>query len=201
MTTLFDRHHLGGPELPDRVVMAPMTRVRAGVGSLTTPSMAAYHAQRTTAGLIVTDGGVAQPDRAVQAEHPGPHTDEQVASWRPVTDAVHANDGHVFAQIMHGGEVFTPAGPRRSPTPWTSSKCPTSPLVRERHPKQADRTAADHWLDLGADLIGFDSAFVANPGLVERLRTGLPLAPAGPATYDQGGDTGHLTCPAYQYTA
>jgi N-ethylmaleimide reductase len=67
--------------------------------------------------------------------------------------------------------------------------------------KQTGRAEADHWLGLGADLISFGRAFIANPDLVERLRTGLPIAPADEATYFQGGDNGYLTYPAYQYTA
>jgi N-ethylmaleimide reductase len=53
-------------------------------------------------------------------------------------------------------------------------------------PKQTDRAAADHWLGLGADLISFGRAFLANPDLVERLRNGLPIAPADETTYYQG---------------
>jgi N-ethylmaleimide reductase len=68
-------------------------------------------------------------------------------------------------------------------------------------PKQTGRTEADHWLALGADLISFGRGFLANPDLVERLRTGLPIAPVDAATYYQGGDAGYLTYPAYQYTA
>jgi len=64
-----------------------------------------------------------------------------------------------------------------------------------------DRDDADHWLGLGADLIGFGRAFIANPDLVERLRTGLPIAPVDEATYYQGGDAGYLTYPAHQYAA
>ncbi|WP_435858382.1 alkene reductase [Streptomyces milbemycinicus] len=68
-------------------------------------------------------------------------------------------------------------------------------------PKQTGRTEADHWLGLGADLISFGRAFIANPDLVERLRTGLPIAPADEATYYQGGDAGYLTYSAYQHAA
>jgi N-ethylmaleimide reductase len=68
-------------------------------------------------------------------------------------------------------------------------------------PKQTGRAEADHWLGLGADLIGFGRAFIANPDLVERLRSQLPIAPVDEATYYQGGDAGYLTYPAYQYTA
>ncbi|TDD32511.1 alkene reductase, partial [Nonomuraea terrae] len=108
MTTLFDRYHLGALTLPNRVVMAPMTRVRAAAGGLATPSMAAYYTQRATAGLIVTEG--IQPSLVGQSNPgtPGLYTDAQVAAWRPVTDAVHTNGGRIFAQIMHGGRVSHP---------------------------------------------------------------------------------------------
>ncbi|MEU8635384.1 alkene reductase [Amycolatopsis sp. NPDC048633] len=357
MTSLFDRHEVGGLVLPNRVVMAPMTRVRAAAGGLATPSMATYYAQRATAGLIVTEG--VQPSLVGQSNPgtPGLHTDEQVAAWRPVTAAVHANGGRVFAQIMHGGrvshpettgvqpvgpsavpavgDVFTPTGPQPAPVPraldtaeipehaqsyadaarraveagfdgvelhgangylisqflssnanlrtdgyggsvanrirfaveataataaavggartgirlspggtfWgvEESDVPElyAALLRElvgldlayvhleatadeellldlrrvwpgtlvvnptlpMGPKQTGRTEADHWLGLGADLIGFGRAFIANPDLVERLRTGVPLAPVDEATYYQGGDAGYVTYPAYQHTA
>ncbi len=68
-------------------------------------------------------------------------------------------------------------------------------------PKQTGREDADHWLGLGADLISFGRGFIANPDLVERLRTGgLPVAPVDESTYYQGADAGYLTYPAYQHT-
>ncbi|MDH6492264.1 alkene reductase [Streptomyces sp. SAI-127] len=357
MTTLFTGFRLGGLRLPNRVVMAPMSRVRAAEGGLATPSMARYYAQRATAGLIVTEG--VQPSLIGQSNPgtPGLYTDEQVAAWRPVTEAVHTNGGRVFAQIMHGGrvshpdttglrpvgpsavpatgEVFTPTGPQPTPVPralgteevpehaesyagaarravdagfdgvelhgangylisqflapnanlrtdryggsvtnrirfaveaaaatvdavgaertgirlspggtfWgveetevvelytalltelsrlglayvhLEATAPEETLLSLRRvwpgalvmnpvlplgAKQTGRSEADHWLGLGAELISFGRAFIANPDLVERLRTGLPIAPADEATYFQGGDSGYLTYPAYQYTA
>jgi N-ethylmaleimide reductase len=68
-------------------------------------------------------------------------------------------------------------------------------------PKQTGRSEADRWLAMGAELISFGRAFIANPDLVERLRTGVPLAPVDEATYYQGGDAGYLTYPAYQHAA
>ncbi|WP_415943615.1 alkene reductase [Streptomyces sp. 067-1] len=357
MTSLFDPYRLGALTLPNRMVMAPMIRVRAAAGGLATPSMATYYAQRATAGLIVSEGVQPSPVGQSNPGTPGLHTDEQVAAWRPVTAAVHANGGRIFAQIMHGGrvshpdttgmrpvgpsavpavgEVFTPTGPQPVPTPRAleSAEVPEqaesyagaarravdagfdgvelhgangylisqflssnanlrtdryggsvanrirfaveavsatvdavgadrtgirlSPagtfwgveetgvldlytelltelsrlriayvhleatageevLVALRRawpgalvmnpvlpmgPKQTGREDADHWLGLGADLISFGRGFVANPDLVERLRTGLPLAPVDEATYYQGGDAGYLTYPAYQHTA
>ncbi|MGW1614099.1 alkene reductase [Streptomyces sp. NPDC002285] len=357
MTTLFSGYRLGTLALPNRVVMAPMTRVRAAAGGLATPSMARYYAQRATAGLIVTEG--VQPNLIGQSNPgtPGLHTDEQVAAWRPVTDAVHTNGGRIFAQIMHGGrvshpdttgmqpvgpsavaavgEVFTPNGPLPAPTPraldtaevpdhvqsyadaarravdagfdgvelhgangylisqflssnanlrtdryggsvsnrirfavetaaataeaigadrtgirlspggafWGIEETDVADLytalltelsrlglayvhleattdeetllglrrtwsgplvmnpVLPMGPKQTGQADADHWLSLGADLISFGRAFIANPDLVERLRTGLPIAPADDATYFQGGDNGYLTYSAYQHSA
>jgi N-ethylmaleimide reductase len=357
VTTLFDRYRLGDLVLPNRVVMAPMTRVRAADGGLATPSMATYYAQRATAGLLVTEG--VQPSLIGQSNPgtPGLHTDAQVTAWRPVTAAVHANGGRIFAQLMHGGrvshpdttglrpvgpsavpavgEVFTPTGPRPAPTPraldtaevpeharsyalaarravdagfdgvelhgangylisqflssnanlrtdryggsvrnrirfaveataatveavgaartgirlspggtfWGVAETDVTELytalltelarlepayvhleattdeevlldlrrawpgtlimnpVRPMGPKQTGRAEADHWLGLGADLISFGRAFIANPDLVERLRNALPIAPVDEATYYQGGDAGYLTYPTFQYTA
>ncbi|RKN42432.1 alkene reductase [Streptomyces hoynatensis] len=355
--SLFSSHRLGELTLPNRVVMAPMTRGRAAAGGLATPSMATYYAQRATAGLIVTEG--VQPSLIGQSNPgtPGLHTEEQAASWRQVTAAVHANGGRIFAQLMHGGRVshpdttglrpvgpsavpaegrvFTPSGPQPAPLPraletaevaghagsyaeaarravgagfdgvelhgangylisqFLSSNAnlrtdryggrvshrirfaveataatveavggertgirlsPGGTFwgVRERDvpelyaallaelaplglayvhleataeeevllglrrawpgtlvvnpslpmgPKPTGREDADHWLGLGADLISFGRAFLANPDLVERLRNGLPLAPADEATYYQGGDAGYLTYPSYAYAA
>jgi N-ethylmaleimide reductase len=139
VTTLFDGYQLGGLALPNRVVMAPMTRVRATADGRATPSMATYYAQRAGAGLIVSEG--VHPNRVGQSNPgtPGLVTEEQVTAWRPVTDAVHSGGGRIFAQIMHGGrvshpdttglqpvgpsavaatgQVFTPAGLRPVPVP------------------------------------------------------------------------------------
>ncbi|GHA06294.1 alkene reductase [Streptomyces tauricus] len=357
MTSLFQRYDLGALTLPNRVVMAPMTRVRAAAGGLATPSMATYYAQRASAGLIVTEG--VQPSLIGQSNPgtPGLHTDEQQESWRQVTDAVHANGGRIFAQLMHGGrvshpdttgfqpvgpsavaavgDVFTPTGPQPAPVPraletaevpeharsygdaarravdagfdgvelhgangylisqflstnanlrsdgyggsvanrirfaveavsatveavgaartgirlspggtfWGVEETEVTELytallgelvrldvayvhieatsdeevllklrrawpgilvmnpVLPMGPKQTGRSDADHWLGLGADLISFGRAFIANPDLVERLRTGVPIAPVDEATYYQGGDAGYLTYPAHQYSA
>ena len=357
MTSLLQPYQLGALTLPNRVVMAPMTRVRAAAGGLATPSMATYYAQRATAGLIVTEG--VQPSLVGQSNPgtPGLHTQEQQAAWRTVTDAVHANGGRIFAQLMHGGrvshpdtmgtqpvgpsavaaegEVFTPTGPQPAPVPRALATAEVPEHARsyaeaavravaagfdgvELHgangylisqflssnanlrtdryggsvahrirfaveavsatveavgaartgirlspggtfwgvretevmdlytallgelarlevayvhleatideealvalrrvwpgtlvmnpvvpmgPKQTGRSEADRWLGLGAELISFGRAFIANPDLVERLRTGVPVAPVDEATYYQGGDAGYLTYPAHQYGA
>lgn len=355
MTTLHDSYRLGGLTLPNRMVMAPMTRVRAAAGGLATASMATYYAQRASAGLIVTEG--VQPSLIGQSNPgtPGLHNDEQVRSWRPVTQAVHGNGGRIFAQLMHGGrvshpdttglrpigpsavpaagQVFTPTGPQPAPTPraletdevpehalsyaraasraieagfdgvelhgangylisqflssnanvrtdryggpvanrirfaveavaataeavgaqrtairlspgatfWGVEETEVAELytalLAELHrvgvaylhleatadeelllalrrawpgtlivnptvpmgPKQTGAHDAERWLGLGADLISFGRAFIANPDLVERLRAELPVAPADEATFYQGGDDGYVTYPAYKH--
>ncbi|NUS14228.1 MAG: alkene reductase [Streptomyces sp.] len=106
MTTAFDPIDLGGRRLPNRIVMAPMTRSRAyGPGLSPTASTAAYYAQRASAGLIVTEG--TQPSAAGQGypDTPGLHSAEQVAGWRRVTDAVHEAGGRIFVQLMHTGRI------------------------------------------------------------------------------------------------
>lgn len=357
MTSLFEPVRLGDLTLPNRIAMAPMTRVRAAQGGLATPSMAAYYAQRASAGLLISEG--VQPSLLGQSNPgtPGLHTDAQVGSWRPVTRAVHASGGRIFAQLMHGGrvshpattglqpvgpsavaavgEVFTPTGLQPAPVPRALSTDEVSEQARsyadaarradeagfdgvELHgangylisqflssnanlrndqyggpvanrirfaveavqgcvdaiggsrvgirlspgtdiwgvqdrdvpelygallgeldrldlayvhleatdhddvlldlrrawsgaflinpavpmgPVRVNRASADRWLALGADVVSFGRAFISNPDLVERLRTGLPLTPDDEGTWYQGGDEGYLTYPAYRHTA
>ncbi|MCX4651584.1 alkene reductase [Streptomyces microflavus] len=108
MTTAFDPIDLSGTPLANRIVMAPMTRSRAGDGGTATELTAAYYAQRASAGLVITEG--IQPSVVGQGYPftPGLHSPEQVASWRKVTDAVHAEGGRIFAQIMHAGRIGHP---------------------------------------------------------------------------------------------
>ncbi|MFH8611334.1 alkene reductase [Streptomyces sp. NPDC018029] len=108
MTTAFDPIDLSGTRLANRIAMAPMTRSRAGEGGVATELTAEYYAQRASAGLIITEG--IQPSVVGQGypDTPGLHSAEQVASWRKVTDAVHAAGGTIFAQLMHTGRVGHP---------------------------------------------------------------------------------------------
>ncbi|MFE9900586.1 alkene reductase [Streptomyces achromogenes] len=108
MTTAFDPVDLPGLRLANRIAMAPMTRSRAAAGGLPTALTAAYYAQRASAGLIVTEG--IQPSAVGQGypDTPGLHTAGQIAAWRPVTDAVHAAGGRIFAQLMHTGRAGHP---------------------------------------------------------------------------------------------
>ncbi|MEU6572644.1 alkene reductase [Streptomyces sp. NPDC046805] len=107
--SLFEPIRHGRLELPNRMVMAPMTRSRADRDGVPTPSMATYYAQRASAGLILTEG--TQPSLQGQGYPmtPGICTDEQVAGWRAVTNAVHAAGGRIFNQLQHSGRVGHPS--------------------------------------------------------------------------------------------
>ena len=100
---------LGAIALANRIVMAPMTRDRAGPDDVPTALMAQYYAQRASAGLIVTEG--VQPSAAGKGywRTPGIWSAEQIAGWRAVADAVHARGGKIVMQLMHCGRVVVPA--------------------------------------------------------------------------------------------
>lgn len=102
---LFTPYRLGSLHLPNRIVMPPMTRSRAAAGNVATPLMAAYYAQRASAGLIVSEGTQISPQGQGYAWTPGIHSRAQVAGWRGVTDAVHAAGGRIFAQLWHVGRL------------------------------------------------------------------------------------------------
>jgi N-ethylmaleimide reductase len=113
---LFDPYVLGGRTLSNRLVMAPMTRNRATADHVPTPIMATYYAQRASIGLLITEGIGPSADGLGYARIPGLFTPEHVAAWKPVTDAVHAKGGTIFAQLMHTGRAShtanLPAGAR-----------------------------------------------------------------------------------------
>jgi N-ethylmaleimide reductase len=98
---------LGDIEVKNRVVMAPMTRSRA-LGGLPNALMAEYYGARAEAGLIVTEGTAPSPDALGYTRIPGLFDAGQVEGWRGVTDAVHANGGRIFVQLMHTGRVGHP---------------------------------------------------------------------------------------------
>jgi N-ethylmaleimide reductase len=105
---LFAPLTVGKLDIPNRLVMSPMTRSRA-VGGLVTPLHAEYYAQRAGAGLIISES--TQPNVVGQGyiQTPGIHSSEQVAAWRIVTDAVHAAGGRMFIQLTHCGRIGHPA--------------------------------------------------------------------------------------------
>jgi len=104
---LFSSFDLGSMHLPNRMVMAPMTRNRAPDG-IPSSLMAEYYAQRAAAGLIVTEGAQVSEQGIGYPATPGIHTAEQVEGWRQITEAVHAKGGHIFVQLWHCGRVSHP---------------------------------------------------------------------------------------------
>lgn len=138
---LLEPTRLGALSLSNRVVMAPMTRSRAGEGGVPQPINAVYYAQRASHGLIVSEAAQISQVGGGYPFTPGIYTDEQVEGWRPVTDAIHAAGGQVFLQLWHvgrvahplntggiqpvapsaiaveNGQMFTPEGPKAYPTP------------------------------------------------------------------------------------
>lgn len=113
---LFDSYTLGPITLTNRLVMAPMTRNRATSDHVPTPMMVEYYAARADLGLLITEGIAPAADGLGYARIPGLFTAEHVAAWRPITDAVHARGGRIFAQLMHTGRASAapnlPAGAR-----------------------------------------------------------------------------------------
>jgi N-ethylmaleimide reductase len=109
MADLFSSLRVGALDLPHRIVMAPMTRNRAGEGNAPTASNATYYTQRAGAGLIVTEGSQISAQGQGYPGTPGIHSPEQVAGWKLVTNAVHAKGGRIFLQLWHVGRISFPA--------------------------------------------------------------------------------------------
>jgi N-ethylmaleimide reductase len=105
MTTLFDPIRFGDIVAANRITMAPLTRDRAGPGQVPTSMMATYYAQRATAGLIITEASQISPEGQGYLDTPGIFNAEQVAGWRHITDAVHAEGGRIVVQLWHVGRI------------------------------------------------------------------------------------------------
>ena len=109
MTTLFDPLTVGKYELNNRVVMAPLTRMRADADGVPTDIMVEHYAQRASAGLVVAEGTFPTLVSRGYVNEPGLATDEQAAGWGRVAEAVHERGGLFFIQIMHAGRLVHPA--------------------------------------------------------------------------------------------
>ena len=106
---LFSPISIGDCELPNRIVMAPLTRNRAGPGGVPQDLNVTYYAQRAGAGLIVTEATPISPQGVGYPNTPGIYTPEQVGGWREVTRAVHERGGHVYLQLWHVGRISHPS--------------------------------------------------------------------------------------------
>ncbi|RMH50404.1 MAG: alkene reductase [Bacteroidetes bacterium] len=101
---LLEPFELGPLHLPNRIVMAPMTRNRA-TGTLPNEMMATYYRQRVSAGLIITEATQVDPMGQGYPNTPGIHSEEQVAAWRKITEAVHEAGGRIYLQLWHVGRI------------------------------------------------------------------------------------------------
>ncbi|MBU5422172.1 alkene reductase [Cellulomonas hominis] len=140
-TSLWQPFTLGRLELPHRLALAPMTRNRANADGTPGDLAAEYYGQRSSLGLLITEGTQPSADGQGYFNTPGIYTPEHVEGWRAVADTVHAGGGHLFVQLMHVGrishpdntphhrqpvapsaisaeqEIFTPTGPQQTPMP------------------------------------------------------------------------------------
>ena len=108
MNPLFTPLQMGDLNLPNRIIMAPLTRCRAGAGRVPTELMAEYYAQRASAGLIISEATSVMPMGVGYPDTPGIWSAEQVQGWRRVTQAVHAAGGRIFLQLWHVGRISDP---------------------------------------------------------------------------------------------
>jgi 2,4-dienoyl-CoA reductase-like NADH-dependent reductase (Old Yellow Enzyme family) len=134
--TLFDPIQLGNLHLPNRIFMAPLTRLRGTVDNLATPIMADYYAQRAGAGLIISESIAVDPLGVGYHNVPGLWNHRQIQSWRPVTDAVHKAGGHIFAQLWHAGRASDPSllNGERPVAPSAVAATGTVSLLRPQRP-------------------------------------------------------------------
>ncbi len=105
---LFQPYQLGSLTLANRIVMAPLTRSRAGVGDVPTPLMATYYTQRASAGLIITEASQISPQGKGYIQTPGIYSPAQIGGWKQVTEAVHAQGGKIVIQLWHVGRISHP---------------------------------------------------------------------------------------------
>src|SRR5919199_4231175 len=109
MSKLFDPMTLGSIELPNRIIMAPLTRARAGREAVPNELMAAYYAQRASAGLIISEATGISREGLGWPNAPGLWNEVQVEGWKLVTDAVHHHGGRIVAQLWHMGRLVHPS--------------------------------------------------------------------------------------------
>jgi 2,4-dienoyl-CoA reductase-like NADH-dependent reductase (Old Yellow Enzyme family) len=108
MPSLFDPLSIGDLRLPNRVIMAPLTRLRAGETKIPNELMAEYYAQRASAGLIISEGVPVSPQAVGYRGVPGIWTEDHIGGWKRVTRAVHEAGGRIFMQIWHVGRISDP---------------------------------------------------------------------------------------------
>lgn len=124
MTSLFEPIQLGSLNAPNRILMAPMTRGRATRAHVPTPVMVEYYRQRASAGLIITEAtGISQQGLGWPYA-PGIWSDEQVAAWKPVTQAVHEANGRIVVQLWHMGRAVHSSVTGEQPVSASATRAP-----------------------------------------------------------------------------
>jgi 2,4-dienoyl-CoA reductase-like NADH-dependent reductase (Old Yellow Enzyme family) len=108
MISLFDPVKIGAWQLPNRIVMAPLTRARAGSERIPNAMMAQYYTQRASAGLIISEATSVDPMGVGYADTPGIWSAEQVAGWKKITESVHYAGGRILLQLWHVGRISDP---------------------------------------------------------------------------------------------
>ncbi|ABK43295.1 NADH:flavin oxidoreductase/NADH oxidase [Magnetococcus marinus MC-1] len=108
MNHLFKPLRIGDLELPNRLLMAPLTRCRADAQHVPTAMMVDYYAQRASAGLLITEATMVMQGYSAFWREPGIYSDAQIEGWKKITQAVHAKGGRIFMQIWHGGRACHP---------------------------------------------------------------------------------------------
>ncbi|MFC9686309.1 alkene reductase, partial [Streptomyces sp. NPDC056948] len=132
-TALFDPARLPGLDLPNRLVMAPLTRNRAEADGTPTPLMATYYAQRASAGLIIAEASTPNPVGQTYPNITAVHSPAHVAGWQQVTDAVRDAGGRMFLQLQHGGRVGHPATSGLTPVAPSPLALPETIFTPEGH--------------------------------------------------------------------
>ena len=105
---LFTPLQVGRLTLPNRILLAPLTRTRAGTEHMPNDLMAEYYAQRASGGLLITECTMVAPNTSAFIAEPGIYSDAQIEAWKKVTSAVHAKGGRIFMQIWHAGRAAHP---------------------------------------------------------------------------------------------
>lgn len=108
MSLLFNPLRVGALTLPNRIIMAPLTRCRASAGRVPNELMLTYYVQRASAGMILSEATAVDPMGVGYPDTPGIWSEEQIAGWKKITDAVHAAGGRMFLQLWHVGRVSDP---------------------------------------------------------------------------------------------
>ena len=105
MSSLFDPIRIGRLTLPNRIILAPLTRGRTGGAGIPDALVAEYYAQRASAGLLIAEATAVNREGDGWPGAPGLYTDAQASGWREVTDAAHAAGGRMFVQLWHMGRT------------------------------------------------------------------------------------------------